>query len=436
MIERAFRHCSLTAHFLILAALYYYFKNKGRTDFKAVIPFFIINALAITIHPYFLPFTFGIMFAFCIENFFLYKKYISVPSYVVSSVVLTLLVGYIIGAFYVGDSMSNIGYGLYNMNLNAFFNPISQGFDNWSAILEIKPNFSYPSAEKTWYGQIEGFNYLGLGVLLFIPVSAAILITLRRKQIFKDLISFIKTYFGIIISVGALTIFALGDWITYGGLRIFRLPIPGSIINGVFGIFRANGRFGWLLSYFIVGFVLYIIITLTPKKLATVLLTILMIIQIYDMRGLLLEKKMYFTDVDSYSGSQKVATILKSSFWDYAADKFDCVYRAYAPVDNKCIEIAQKFAKKGKKVNTAFEARVDQKTFADLSSALYDNIINGKLENKEIVLFIECDEQLINSAKNNEYTIIFVDNIYAIFNNIFTTEELTIINEENSVEFI
>ena len=28
LVERAFRHCALTAQFLIIAALYYYFKNK------------------------------------------------------------------------------------------------------------------------------------------------------------------------------------------------------------------------------------------------------------------------------------------------------------------------------------------------------------------------------------------------------------------------
>ena len=37
MIERAFRHCGLTAHFLLLAGLYYYFRNKGRSDIKAFV---------------------------------------------------------------------------------------------------------------------------------------------------------------------------------------------------------------------------------------------------------------------------------------------------------------------------------------------------------------------------------------------------------------
>ena len=55
LIERRFRHCGLTAQFLILRCLYFYFKNKGKTDFKALLPFFVINRLSITIHPYFCP---------------------------------------------------------------------------------------------------------------------------------------------------------------------------------------------------------------------------------------------------------------------------------------------------------------------------------------------------------------------------------------------
>lgn len=436
MIERAFRHCSLTAHFIILAALYFYFRNKGRTDLNAVLPFFIINGLAITIHPYYLPFTFGIMFAFCVENFFLRKKYFSSVIYIAGSIVCTLTVGYIIGAFYVGGSVSSIGYGLYSMNMNALFNPISQGFDNWSSILEIKPNFSYQTTAGVWYGQIEGFNYIGLGVLVFIPVAGLAFIISRRKNIFKDLFVFVENNFGLIFSTVALTVFALGDWITYGGLRIFRLPIPDSIIFGLFGIFRANGRFGWLLVYIITGAVLYSILSYTPEKVSAVLLSVLLAMQCCDMRGVISDKRAYFTNENNYSTSQSVSVLLESSFWDNAAERYDCVYRTYEPVDNKCIEIAQKFAQKGKKVNVAFEARVDHIAFAELAAEMRTRILNGKLDDKDMVLLIDCDDEFIKAAKDNGYTVILVDNVYAICNNHFTAEDSSAIFEEKGVKLI
>jgi len=406
MIERAFRHCALTAHFLILAALYYYFKNKGRSDFKAVLPFFIVNGLAITIHPYYLPFTFGIMFAFCIEIFFLDKKYFSSVMYVLISIFCTLAIGYVIGAFYVGGSMSSIGYGAFSMNLNALYNPISKGFDNWSAVLEIKPNVSY---------QIEGFNYLGLGVIVFMPVAVILYLFKYNRKILSKTISFLRNYFGIVFSTFALLVFALGDWITFGGLQIFRLPIPYSLINGLFGIFRANGRFGWLFVYATIIIIIYAIVTIPKDRSAIIFMVLLLFVQIFDMRGVLKSKNSYFTGSEGELKGQSINYILQSSFWDIAAEEFDVVYRTYEPVNNTCIEIAQKFAERGKKVNTAFEARVNHELFAELTSKLYNSIINGKLENNCIVLFLECDDFLICEAKNNGYTVILVDNIYAIF---------------------
>jgi len=325
---------------------------------------------------------------------------------------------------------------LYSMNLNALFNPISQGFDNWSSVIGIRPNFSYQTTSGAWYGQIEGFNYIGLGVLAFIPVAVLVFIISRKKNIFKDIYYFTTHHFGVIFSTAVLTIFALGDWITYGGLKIFRLPIPDSIIFGIFGIFRANGRFGWLLAYIITGVVLYSIVTYTPAKVSVALLAVLLVMQCYDMRGVISDKHDYFTRETNYSTSQSVSVLLESSFWDNAAERYDCVYRTYEPVDNKCIEIAQKFAEKGKKVNIAFEARVDHVAFAELAEEVRASILNGKLDDKDIALLIDCDDEFIKTAKDNGYTVILVDNIYVIFNNNFTTEESSTLIEEKGVKLI
>lgn len=408
MVERAFRHCALTAHFLILASAYYYLKNKGRTDFKAVLPFYIINGLAITIHPYFLPFTFGIMFAFCVETFFLQKKYLSSAGYVLGSIVCTLTLGHIIGAFFVGGSMSSTGYGQFSMNLNALYNPISRGFDNWSAVLEIKPNILY---------QIEGFNYLGLGVLLFIPVAVIIYLIRYKTEIVSRAILFAKNYFGIIFSTMALLIFAIGDWITFGGLKIFRLPIPESLIYGIFGIFRANGRFGWLLVYAIVIFIVYAVVTVPKEKAAVLLFGVLLFVQIFDMRGVLTSKHCYFTGHNGDIQGQNVKYILQNPFWDIAAEEFDTVYRTYEPVNNTCIEIAQKFAEQGKQVNTAFEARVNHDAFAALSAKLYNDITDGSLEKNSLVLFTELNDDITAAAETYGYTVALIDNIYVVFNN-------------------
>lgn len=427
MIERAFRHCGLTAHFLILSALYYYFKNKGRTDYKASVPFFIINALAITIHPYFLPFTFAIMFAFYVENFFIEKRYISSILYVIASIVVTLFVGYSIGAFYISGSMSTIGYGMFNMNLNALHNPISKGFDNWSAVLEIKPNLTY---------QVEAFNYLGLGVICFIPVSCVLYLLKYKTDFFKTCFNFLKNYFGIIFSTSALLIFALGDWITFGGLKIIRLPIPNSLINGLFGIFRANGRFGWLLVYMIVIFVIYVISQRNNKIFSYIMLITLLFIQVYDMRNVIASKHAYFTGAEGDLQKQVYAEILHNSFWDDAAEKYELVHMISSDVNNSSIAIAVKFGKNNHAVNTSFEARQNVKNIDMLNNKLIDDIINGSLEESTLVLINNLTDDIKSAAEKNDYSIYLIENIYAICSNRFTDSMLQQYQTEGQFEII
>ena len=62
LIERAFRHTSLGAQWLVLAALYCYFVCK-RQGLYASRGLFLLNVLAVGIHPYFLPMTYAVTLA-------------------------------------------------------------------------------------------------------------------------------------------------------------------------------------------------------------------------------------------------------------------------------------------------------------------------------------------------------------------------------------
>ena len=64
-----------------------------------------------------------------------------------------------------GYSSSRDGYGFYSMNLNAVFNPDSLGGYTWSHLLPKRAHL---------YGQYDGFNYLGLGVLALLAVMAVV----------------------------------------------------------------------------------------------------------------------------------------------------------------------------------------------------------------------------------------------------------------------
>ena len=67
LYERAFRHTSLGAQWMVLAALYLYFRMR-REGRYASLGLFLLNVAAIGIHPYFLPMTYGITLALLLQH--------------------------------------------------------------------------------------------------------------------------------------------------------------------------------------------------------------------------------------------------------------------------------------------------------------------------------------------------------------------------------
>ena len=386
MIERAFRHCALTAHFIIIAALYYYFKNK-KNCFKSYIPFYIINIIAITIHPYFLPFSFAIMFAFAVEDFFIGNNRIKSVIHIIASIIITLAVGYAIGAFYNEGGKAILGYGYFSMNLNAFFNPISKGFEganNWSAVLNDRPYFG---------GQTEGFAYLGIGIILAIIISAVLLIVKNFKEIFE----FIKNHFGIIFSTVCLTIFAIGNGVYYGGLLLFRYPLSDEFIAKYLNIFRGNGRFGWLLFYLLILLALYGISKyINSKKIAALILCIVCFVQIFDLSGVLLEKHNYFYNYSS-ENRQSGHLFAQHPFWEETVQKVDGVIEMQSEqgsmFGNGLIDIASMCGEYDKYINSTFAARTSVAKRNEVIEQQKVKIANGNIDN---VLYIVEETKILN----------------------------------------
>ncbi len=427
LVERAFRHCGLSAQFLILAALYYYFRNKGRSDAKAFVPFIIINALSIAIHPYFMPFTFGIMFAYCVELFFINKKYKESIIYLLFSIVLTLIIGFVVGTFSISGVLSSLGYGSFSMNLNAFYNPVSKGFENWSAVLSERPMF---------YLQIEGFSYLGLGVILFIPAAAIICVIRYKTEIFSRLSYFIINYFGIIFSTAALFIFAIGDVVRFGGLDLFRIPFPTFLINGIFGIFRANGRFGWLLVYMISVFIVFTICKTDKKQLSTALLICLIAVQLFDMKDVLASKYNYFHHKDGDIQAQQVENVLKNSFWDDLSEKYDYAFMISDCVPGANFEVSSKFAKNNKAVNTRLAVKIDEEKFRQTEQEILWMISNNSLPDEYAVMLSFIPDKYKDGLSQGDITVFFVDDVLVLCNSKFTEEEIKDFTRQDDFEIL
>ncbi|MBQ3008411.1 MAG: hypothetical protein IJD80_02375, partial [Oscillospiraceae bacterium] len=329
--------------------------------------------------------------------------------------------------FYVGDSVTSIGYGYFSMNLNALYNPVSKGFSNWSAFFSEKPNM---------YLQIEGFNYLGSGIILFLPVCILLFFIKYKKECFKTALNFAKNYFGIIFSTTALFIFAIGDWVRFGGLELFRIPFPEFLVNGLFGIFRANGRFGNMLVYMIIIFIVYMVLTTDLRKLSPAFLTVLVAVQIFDLNNVLISKYNYFHGTDKNIQGQAAPQVLYTSFWDDAAEKFDYLYMISDCVPNANFELTSKFAKAGKAVNTRFDIKIDEEKFREMEKDVLGKIVDDKLNDNSLILLNFIPDKYKEPIKNGEFNVFYVEDIVVICNSLYTDSDLKYYINEGNFEIL
>jgi len=128
------------------------------------------------------------------------------------------------------------------MNLNALINPMG-----WS-------KYFLKDLALATNGQYEGFNYLGLGMIilligtLFIHIKKIIINTNRiNKQI-------LLKWIGIIFIIIFLLFFSLSNQITLFSRTLINLPLSDSILK-IWSIFRATGRMFWPIYYLVYIFI-------------------------------------------------------------------------------------------------------------------------------------------------------------------------------------
>ncbi len=417
MMERAFRHTALSAHFLIIACLYYYFKNKGNWNLKTSIPLIIINTLAISIHPYFLPFTFGISFAVFLEWSISQKQFLKAVSFLSLSLVCALTFGYIIGAFYSLTSASDTGFSFFSLNLNSYINPSSKGIEDWSLFLDPLPAYSS--------FQVEAFNYLGLGILL--ALILAFLSFLKFKDIRKEIVTILTSSYGLIFSAIALTLFALTNVITFNETILFSFNIPDSIYN-LCAIFRASGRFGWLLHYLFYIVAIFCISKLKIKYIPYIILVIIPIIQIIDLYPAISSKNDYFKNKAPSDNIHTITAKLDDPFWD-EIENFDSIMAitSGSSVIGGSIELAS-FASRADNditVNINFEARSDAEKKADLVSQINFDLSNGNIDESTLYLADFNDiNPLLTFIESGEYQAFIVNDQLIVFKARYTENQI------------
>ena len=232
-------HMAISAHWILLAAWWLY-RCEGESGGLRVRlrRWGLLLSVTAWVHPYLWVMAYGTGLVGWLRSWRLGRIGArSVAVLIVSTVAVSLLLWYLAGASILlgTDAYREEGLGNYSMNLNALWN--SHGTSRWLPPLQLRTP-----------GQYEGFNYLGLPMLLLAAMVFTSMFVIRESR--QRLLDHREALAFCILA----TLYSLGpDW-TYGDPMVLEALWPGWL-REIGDVFRATGRFFWTCQYALLALV-------------------------------------------------------------------------------------------------------------------------------------------------------------------------------------
>jgi hypothetical protein len=371
MLARLGGHWSLVGHFLILAALYLALRptlERRRLAWAALL------ATATLVHAYFIAMVGAIWLADLAarawqRNLSLRAALIEAPGLLLLVVITAWLGGYFAIASGLADGSF---YGYYRANLLTFIDPGA-----WSYLLRDLPESD---------GDYEGFNYLGLGLLLL-----ALLAIPRLQAAGIEYRKACARHGWLLAALLLLGAFAFTNKLGLGTLN-FSIPVP-DLVSRAAETFRSSGRMLWPAFYMLVLAILYATVKGNQRRAAAVLLVLAVAVQVLDtraawrgLRGNLMTAR-----------DDALVSAPADPFWEEAALHYRNL-RVLPPanIPRHWVNIAAFAADHGMATNAVYLARLDHDAFAN-AAALSDTMLaTGNYD--EDTLYI-LDDSVVEQAR-------------------------------------
>ncbi len=276
LMRALYHHEALMAQWILLLAIALWLYKVGESSMKKrCMVWGGIGFLCVSIHLYFVPMIGILLLGSRVTEYWMHKKFSRCLLPIVSYITVCAISLWLFGAFYGGVDVHADGVGAYVSNLNTLVNPLGK-----SVLFRTLPVI---------FENYEGSAYLGAGMLV---LSVAALIVLFRAGWRNPLLNHRqKAYLLGAVAVVVLCVpIALGPNITLNGRILFTVPYPPLFLSA-FGMFRASGRFIWIAFYLLMLVVLVVVLRKLPKKMAYIMLSICVCIQIADSATVL--QKLY-----------------------------------------------------------------------------------------------------------------------------------------------
>ena len=365
LLERAFRHTSLGAQWLVLAALYCYFVCHRQSRFASR-GLFVINILAVGIHPYFLPMTYAVTLALLLEYAVKQRQWLRPALFLGGNMLCTAALGWALGLLYgTATSGGQALYGYFAMNLNALWNPAGVNGVLYSRLLP---------AQNQVGGNYDAFAYLGLGVLAALPV---VVVSARRH-----ILGAVRRHWALCAVCAVLTAFAVSNVITANGVTLATLPLPASLIK-LFSIFRSSGRLFWPIYYLLMLLTLVGLARLKDRWLLAGA-ALLAVVQVWDVSPGMVQRSAAMLQAMQ---TDAFPTEMESDFWQ-AAQQYTAVV-SMDEIQDDALHLALFAADNGMTTNDPFAARYDETALAVQRETLLAELAAGTVREDTLYLFAE-----------------------------------------------
>lgn len=182
----------------------------------------------------------------------------------VAALAATAAIGLYLFGFLAASGADSEGYGLFSMNA---LGPLSS--NGLGRIDRLKVS------DATTFQSLEGFDYLGAGVIALIAMATVSSFVRRRT-------SDRFPYFGALLVIALAYLLALSTTPTIGSHR-FHLPAPTSV-EFLLSRFRSSGRLFWIAGFWIVVTGLAILTGRIGTRRSAIALTAILFLQITDIQ--------------------------------------------------------------------------------------------------------------------------------------------------------
>jgi hypothetical protein len=245
----------------------------------------------------------------------------------------TVTIMWLAGYFMTRGGLS-LDLGIYRMNLLSLIDPD----DSWSRLLRDR--------EQT-IGDYEGFNYLGIGILVLGLVAAVELV--RSPGVRVNVRAVVPLA---LVCIG-LSILALSPRVVLGRHELISYPLPAYLADGI-RAFRASGRMFWPVFYAIYLAVLCFIFHRFNRRVAASLCVVLIGLQVADSSAALQHFRNRFRNPPAWSSP------LQSPFWGELAQRYkNVIYVLPRNAPPSYLPLAHFASQHRMTINVGYFARVD-----------------------------------------------------------------------------